>query len=161
MQLCFMGRRELRAYVGRVSSSRWATPCSTPGSSPTLGFARTDVLPVVPGFAHLDVPPNRSGVGPSLFDDDWTNIVFVGRVIPNKKFEDSLSASFTRYPKTRFNPRSRLLLVGSFAGFEKYLAMVQSRGGASGNARRALPGHVSNEELIAYYDVADLFLCAS
>ena len=45
------------------------------------------------------------------FDDEWTNILFVGRVIPNKKFEDVIRA-FHAY-RTRHNPRSRLLLVGS------------------------------------------------
>ena len=50
------------------------------------------------------------------FDDGWTNVMFVGRVIPNKKFEDVIRA-FHAY-RTRHNPRSRLLLVGSYSGFE-------------------------------------------
>jgi glycosyltransferase involved in cell wall biosynthesis len=86
-------------------------------------------------------------------------VLFVGRVIPNKRFED-LIKTFHVY-KTRFNPRARLLLVGSYAGFDLYLAMLQEL-----IARLRTPdvhflGHVSNEELSAVYDIADVFLCAS
>ena len=39
--------------------------------------------------------------------------------------------------------------------------MLHSAGGALGTPDVHFTGHVSNEELAAYYDVADLFLCAS
>jgi hypothetical protein len=93
------------------------------------------------------------------FDDGWTNIIFVGRVIPNKKFEDVIRA-FHAY-RTRHNPRSRLLLAGSYSGFERYLAMLHSLIARLGTPDVHFLGHVSNEELSALYDVADLFLCAS
>ena len=63
--------------------------------------------------------------------------MFVGRVIPNKKFEDVIRA-FHVY-RTRHNPRSRLLLVGSYSGFETYLAMLTSLVARLGHAGRALP----------------------
>ncbi len=63
--------------------------------------------------------------------------MFVGRVIPNKKFEDVIRA-FHAY-RTRHNPRSRLLLVGSYSGFERYLAMLHVAHRAARHARRALP----------------------
>ena len=85
--------------------------------------------------------------------------MFVGRVIPNKKFEDVIRA-FHVY-RTRHNPRSRLLLVGSYSGFERYLAMLQGLVARLGTPDVHFLGHVSNEELTALYDVADLFLCAS
>jgi len=85
--------------------------------------------------------------------------MFVGRVIPNKKFEDVIRA-FHVY-RTRHNLRSRLLLVGSYSGFEKYLAMLQSLVARLGTPDVHFLGQVRNEELTALYDVADLFLCAS
>ena len=86
--------------------------------------------------------------------------MFVGRVIPNKKFEDVIRA-FHVY-RTRHNPRSRLLLVGSYGGFEKYLAMLHALVGAARHARRALPrARVERGARPRCYDVADLFLCAS
>ena len=80
-------------------------------------------------------------------DDEWTNVMFVGRVIPNKKFEDVIRA-FHAY-RTRHNPRSRLLLVGSYSGFEKYLAMLQGLVARLGTPDVHFLGHVSNEELTA------------
>jgi glycosyltransferase involved in cell wall biosynthesis len=85
--------------------------------------------------------------------------MFVGRVIPNKKFEDVIRA-FHVY-RTRHNPRSRLLLVGSYSGFETYLTLLTSLVANLGTPDVHFLGHVSNEQLSALYDVADLFLCAS
>jgi hypothetical protein len=51
--------------------------------------------------------------------------------------------------------------VGSYSGFERYLAMLQALVAALGTPDVHFLGHVSNEELSALYDVADLFLCAS
>ena len=95
----------------------------------------------------------------SEFDDGWTNVMFVGRVIPNKRFEDVIR-TFHVY-RTRHNPRSRLLLVGSYSGFERYLTMLHALVARLGTPDVHFLGHVSNEELSALYDVADLFLCAS
>jgi glycosyltransferase involved in cell wall biosynthesis len=93
------------------------------------------------------------------FDDEWTNVVFVGRVIANKKIED-LIRFFHAY-HTRFNPRSRLLLVGAHVGFERYLVALHQLAAALDVTHVHFVGHVSDEELVAYYEIADLFLCAS
>jgi glycosyltransferase involved in cell wall biosynthesis len=95
----------------------------------------------------------------AAFDDEWTNILFVGRIVPNKKI-DQLVRIFHAY-KTRINPRSRLLLVGAYSGLETYLASVNGLIASLGVTDVHFAGHVTDEELIAYYDVADLFLCAS
>src|SRR5688572_1002831 len=156
VKLCFRGRRELTAYIVRSALALGDSEYNRQELQ-DLGFTATGVLPVVPGFAHLDQPPDRALAGG--FDDGFANILFVGRVIPNKKFEDVIRA-FHAY-RTRHNPRSRLLLVGSYSGFEKYLAMLQALISQLGTPEVHFLGHVSNEELSALYDVADLFLCAS
>jgi L-malate glycosyltransferase len=63
--------------------------------------------------------------------------------------------------KTRINPRSRLLLVGAYSGLETYLEAVHGLIADLGTTDVHFAGHVTDEELIAYYEVADLFLCAS
>jgi glycosyltransferase involved in cell wall biosynthesis len=156
VKLCFRGRRELTAYVGRCDLAVGDSEYNR-HELEQLGFRTTGVLPVVPDFSHLDLCPNAMTA--SAFDDGWTNILFVGRVIPNKKFEDVIRA-FHVY-RTRHNPRSRLLLVGSYGGFERYFAMLQTLIARLGTPDVHFLGHVSNEELTALYDVADLFLCAS
>jgi L-malate glycosyltransferase len=156
VKLCFRGRRELTAYVARCELALGDSEYNRLELE-ALGFPANGVLPVVPDFTHLDVVPDRALAGG--FDDDWTNVMFVGRVIPNKKFEDVIRA-FHVY-RTRHNPRARLLLVGSYSGFEKYLELLTALVARLGTPDVHFLGHVSNEELSALYDVADLFLCAS
>lgn len=156
VKLCFRGRRELTAYITRCELALGDSEYNRQELE-SLGFPSTGVLPVVPDFSHLNVVADSMLVAD--FDDEWTNVLFVGRVIPNKKFEDVIRA-FHAY-RTRHNPRSRLLLVGSYSGFERYLAMLQALIARLGTPDVHFLGHVSNEELTALYDVADLFLCAS
>ncbi len=156
VQLCFAGRRELSAYRTRCHLALGDSEFNRQELE-AMGFSPTGVLPVVPDFSHLDVTPNRMMAG--AFDDEWTNILFVGRVIPNKRI-DELLRIFHAY-KTRINPRSRLLVVGSYAGFEAYYTLLQQLRSRLGTPDVFLVGHVSDEELTAYYDVADVFLCAS
>ena len=156
VKLCFRGRRELTAYIDRCDLALGDSEFNRMELE-ALGFLRTAVLPVVPDFTHLNGEPNR--LLAADFDDGWTNVMFVGRVIPNKRFETIIRA-FHAY-KTRHNPRSRLLLVGSYSGFERYLAMLHTLIARLGTQDVHFLGHVSNEELTAFYDVADLFLCAS
>ena len=156
VRLCFRGRRELKAYVDRAELALGDSEYNRQELE-HLGFPDTAVLPVVPDFSHLNVTPDR--LMAAGFDDGWTNVLFVGRVIPNKKFE-TLIRAFHVY-RTRHNPRSRLLLVGSYGGFERYLTMLHALAARLGTPDVHFLGHVSNEELAALYDVADLFLCAS
>ena len=153
---CFRGRRELQAYATRCDLALGDSEFNRQDLE-ALGFPRTDVLPVVPDFSHLDRRPNR--LVADQFDDAWTNIIFVGRVIANKKIED-LIRFFCAY-HTTFNPRSRLLLVGAHTGFERYLASLHQLSATLGLSHVHFVGHVSDEELVAFYEIADLFLCAS
>jgi glycosyltransferase involved in cell wall biosynthesis len=153
--LCYSGRRELTAYVPRCALALGDSEFNRQELE-LLGFPETGVLPVVPDFSHLDVAPNRLIAGG--FDDDWTNILFVGRVIPNKRIDD-LIRLFDAYKS--LNSRARLLIVGSYGGFDRYLATLHQLIADLRTPDVHFLGHVSNEELAAFYDVADLFLCAS
>ncbi len=153
---CFRGRRELQAYVGRCDLALGDSEFNRQDLE-ALGFPRTAVLPVVPDFSHLDQVPNRFVA--DQFDDEWTNILFVGRIIANKKIED-LIRIFHAY-QTLFNPRSRLLIVGVFSLFERYLASLNELAADLHLSNVHFTGHVSDEELVAFYEIADLFLCAS
>jgi len=156
VEQCFKGRRELGIYPARVDLALGDSEFNRQELE-DLGFAPTGVLPVVPDFSHLDLEAN--GLIADEFDDEWTNILFVGRVIPNKRIEDVIRY-FHAYQRF-FNPRSRLLLVGSYGGFEKYLAMLQHYAARLGVSNVHFTGHVADAELAAYYEVADVFLCAS
>ncbi|MBI3399926.1 MAG: glycosyltransferase [Acidobacteria bacterium] len=153
---CYLGRRELRAYATRCDLALGDSSYNTKELE-CLGFPRTDVLPVVPDFSHLDREPNAMLAGE--FDDEWTNILFVGRVVPNKKIEDLVS--FFHAYQRNFNSCSRLLIVGSPAGFDRYTTALHHLVATLGASQVHFAGQVSDEELVAFYDVADLFLCAS
>ncbi len=156
VEQCFKGRRELGLYPPRVDLALGDSEFNRQELE-QAGFDPTGVLPVVPDFSHLDVPPND--LTARAFDDGWTNIVFVGRIIPNKRIENVIRY-FHAYQR-HFNPRSRLLLVGSYGSFEKYLAALRQLCVRIGVTDVHFTGHVTNAELAAYYDVADLLLCAS
>jgi L-malate glycosyltransferase len=153
---CYHGRRELAAYVDRCDLALGDSEFNRQELE-AAGFAATGVLPVVPDFSHLDGPAND--LIARQFDDEWTNVLFVGRIVPNKKIEN-LIRFFAAY-KRRYNPRARLLIVGSYGGFERYLIMLQHLVAQLGVQDVHFLGQVSNGELTAFYGVADLFLCAS
>ena len=148
---CWEGRRELGAYVARCELALGDSEFNRQELE-AIGFSRTGVLPVVPSFAHLDVEPDRGLASP--FDDGWTNILFVGRVIPNKRIED-LIRFFHAYRRTH-NPRSRLLIVGSHGGFEGLRDDAVRSDQSAADPDVHLVGQVTNAELAAFYEVADL-----
>jgi L-malate glycosyltransferase len=156
MQQCFLGRRELGFFASRCDLALGDSEYNRQELE-AAGFPRTDVLPVIPDFSHLAVPPDD--VNAKWFDDHRVNLLFVGRVIPSKRIDDVIRW-FHAYKKW-FNPRSRLLLVGSDTGFEHYVITLHDFIARLGVSDVHLLGHVSNEELVAYYDIADVFVCAS
>jgi glycosyltransferase involved in cell wall biosynthesis len=153
---CYHGRRELLAYRTRCEIALGDSEFNRQELA-ALGFAHTGVLPVVPGFSHLDVCPDPRII--DAYDDERTNILFVGRVIPNKR-PDDLIRFFDAYRRL-YNPRSRLIVAGAHGGFETYLAQLHALVARCGVPDVHILGQVTNEELTALYDAADLFLCAS
>ena len=97
---CYHGRRELLPYRSRCELALGDSEFNRQELE-ALGFPRTAVLPVVPDFSHLDVPPDVAYR--RRFDDEWTNILFVGRLIPNKR-PDNLIRFFHAY-QTLYNRR--------------------------------------------------------
>jgi glycosyltransferase involved in cell wall biosynthesis len=153
---CYHGRRELLAYRTRCELALGDSEFNRQELE-QLGFSPTAVLPVVPDFSHLDSAGDARVA--AAYDDERTNLLFVGRVIPNKR-PDDLIRFFHAY-KTQYNPKARLLLAGSHGGFDVYLAQLHALIAGLGVADVHILGQVTNEELTALYDVADLFLCAS
>jgi glycosyltransferase involved in cell wall biosynthesis len=153
---CYHGRRELLPYRSRCDLALGDSEFNRQELE-TIGFPRTAVLSVVPDFTHLEVPRDVRVL--DAFDDEWTNILFVGRVIPNKR-PDNLIRFFHAY-KTLYNRKARLVIAGSYGGFETYLAQLHTLVASLGVPDVHILGQVTNEELTALYDVADLFLCAS
>jgi glycosyltransferase involved in cell wall biosynthesis len=153
---CYHGRRELTAYRTRCDLALGDSEFNRQELD-ALGFVPTDVLHVVPDFTHLTVTPDTRIL--DAFDDAHTNILFVGRMIPNKRPDDIIR--FFHAYKALYDPSARLILAGSSGGFERYLAQLHALVARLGVRDVHILGQVTNEALTALYDVADLFLCAS
>jgi glycosyltransferase involved in cell wall biosynthesis len=154
--LCHHGRRELEAFVPRAELALGDSEFNR-AELEEAGFSRTAVLPIVLDLSLYDRAP--SPVVRRLYDDGRTNVLFVGRVIPNKKVDDVVR-SFAVFQKW-LRPRSRLLLVGDHRGFERYLDRLQELVRELRLDDVVFTGHVDDDELYAYYRVADAFLCLS
>jgi glycosyltransferase involved in cell wall biosynthesis len=116
-----------------------------------------DVLPILIPFEDYEKKPNARIL--KTYDDDYVNILFTGRVVPNKKQEDIIEAFY--YYKRYINAKSRLILVGSFAGIDKYHAQLEAYVNELGVEDVIFTGQIKFDEILAYYRLADIFLCMS
>ncbi len=87
------------------------------------------------------------------------NILFVGRIVPNKRIEDLIHA-FAWYHRA-VNPFSRLLIVGSPRSAPRYFTMLRVLAGDLDLPNVCFEGFASPEGLPAYYQVADLYVSTS
>lgn len=122
-----------------------------------LGFENTGVLPLIIDLSRLDEPADPMVI--DRFDDGRTNLLFVGRCVPNKKIEDLLR--FFSYYRRFIDHRSRLIMVGEYRSFVLYFDALQELASTLGLDEIYFTGHVSQAELNAYYRVADCFVCTS
>ena len=116
-------------------------------------------VPIIMKFDDYDQPADQTTLAKYDKKDGITNIVFVGRIAPNKKQEDIIR-DFYYYTKY-YNPKSRLILAGNMQGFVKYGLRLKKYAKKLGLKNVVFPGHVQFQELLAYYQVADVFLCES
>jgi glycosyltransferase involved in cell wall biosynthesis len=128
-----------------------------------LGFRHVEVLPYFVTFERLR-ESEASKAGQEVVQrlrDGAVNILFVGRLVPNKR-QDDLIRAFRAYHRL-VNSNSRLLLVGSEVNAPGYRLELEAMAEALGVAEHVhLVGPVGlREGLGGYYRAADLFLCLS
>lgn len=151
------GRDELRLMVGACDLALGDSEFNRQELQ-EMGFPATDVLPIILDFDKYSSNPDQRLLT-RYQGDGARNILFVGRIVPNKCQEDILLA-FAVYHKY-VNPKSRLFLVG-MRGIERYDFMLDEI------VRRLeledavhFTKHVTDSQLAAYYQLADLLLCMS
>lgn len=115
-------------------------------------------MPVLIPLKKYEKPPSRK-ILKKYLNDEFINILFVGRVVPNKKHEDVISIFYQYY--TKCNPRSRLFIVGSYEGMEKYFQRLIRYVEQLGLSNVYFTGHLKFDEILAYYKIADAFICMS
>lgn len=128
-----------------------------------LGFRNVQVMPYFVTFDALKASA-QNPAGQEIvarYDDGAVNLLFVGRLVPNKR-QDDLIRAFNAYHHL-VNPHSRLLLVGSEANAPGYRPELEAMAAAFDLVDHVhLPGPVGlREGLGGYFQAADLFLCLS
>jgi glycosyltransferase involved in cell wall biosynthesis len=154
--LTYHGRRELQAFASRTELALGDSELNR-RELEEAGYRQTGVLPIVQDLGAFSRP--GSPVIRRLFQDGRANVLFVGRIIPNKRIDDLVRsfAVLQRY----LRPGSRLLLVGDHRGQERYLSRLQEMVRELRLDEVVFTGHVDDDDLVACYSVADLFLCLS
>lgn len=153
---CYKGRLELKMFVDKVDLALGDSEYNRQELE-KVGYRRTGVLPILMDFSKFDGPGDP--VVERLFSSGKTTLLFVGRVIPNKKFEDVIKVFY--FYKKYFNPSSQLLLVGDYRGMERYLAALYSLIDKLEVKDVFFPGHVDFSELLTYFRLSDFYLSMS
>jgi glycosyltransferase involved in cell wall biosynthesis len=121
------------------------------------GFKKGEVLPII-------VDPGRWNQFPDQeimhnLTDGRINIIFVGRLSPNKRQEDIIDIFYNL--KVRF-PSARLFLVGDGAGQAHYVESLYERIWKYQSGENVfITGKVTESQLHAYYRSAHLFISMS
>lgn len=93
-----------------------------------------------------------------LTKDGYTNLLFVGRIAPNKR-QEHLIRTFYHFKKR--NPKSRLILAGSPTGMESYDLRLKDYVQRLELEDVLFTGQIKFSEILACYRAADVFLCMS
>jgi len=158
-RLAVLGRRELATLAGRVELALGDSEYNAQELE-RLGFARTGVMPIAVDFERLTKAP-RCPTLEKILGDGLTNILFVGRIAPNKCIEDHirLAEHYKRYVDAMY----RFIFVGRHDLVPRYYSMVR----ALMAEYKMLPdrflfvGAVPDCELAAYYRAASVYVSLS
>jgi L-malate glycosyltransferase len=154
-----MGRRELDTLAGHVDLALGVSEFNR-SELDDIGFETTDVLPIAIDVDRLrhaaPVPPIER-----ILQDGLVNILFVGRIAPNKKIEDHirLAEHYKRYVDIAY----RFIFVGRTDAVPRYYAAIR----ALIAEYQWLPdrvwftGPVPDRELAAYYRNAHAYVSLS
>ena len=158
-RLAALGRRELATLAGRVDLALGDSEFNREELA-ALGFAPTAVMPIAVNTERITSAPRRPALE-RILSDGLINILFVGRIVPNKRIEDHirLAEMYKRYIDSYY----RFIFVGRHDGLPRYYAQV--RGLIA--EYEMLPdrfwftGPVPDEDLAAFYRWSDAYVSLS
>jgi glycosyltransferase involved in cell wall biosynthesis len=158
-RLAALGRRELGTLAGRVDLALGDSDFNRQELD-ALGFTRTGVMPIAVNTARITGAPSRPALE-RILRDGLINILFVGRIVPNKKIEDHirLAEMYKRYIDNYY----RFIFVGRYDGLPGYYSQIR----ALIAQYEMLPdrfwftGPVPDEDLAAFYRWSDVYVSLS
>ena len=158
-RLAALGRRELATLVGRVDLALGDSDFNRQELA-SLGFRPTGVLPIAVDTERITGAPRRPALE-KILSDGLINVLFVGRIVPNKRIEDHirLAEVYKRYVDSYY----RFVFVGRYDVVPSYYAQIR----ALVHEYKMLPdrfwftGPVPDEDLGAFYRWADVYVSLS
>jgi len=153
-----VGREELRTLVPHVALALADSEYNRKELE-DFGFENSCVFPLFIDHDKYKRPVNRFVF--DLFRDERTNVLFVGRIVPNKKIEDLIKVIF--YYKKYISPLVRLIIVGKKSSLPKYhQSLVRLADEFYLKPEEiCFTGHIPEEEMYALYKASDAFLSLS
>jgi glycosyltransferase involved in cell wall biosynthesis len=150
------GRHDLPLFANRTALAL-ADSLFNEQDLVAAGFPQTAVLPLIQPDELFHIQPDSALL--NQLSDGRTNLLFVGRIAPNKRQEDLLKAL---YFYRQIDPTARLQLVGSEDGAGSYGRFLRTFAQEVGlEAQVQFSGHVSLAQLAAYYRTASVYVCLS
>ena len=158
-RLAALGRQELATLAGRVDLALGDSDFNRQELE-ALGFHPTAVMPIAVNTERITDAPARPALE-RILRDGLINILFVGRIVPNKKIEDHirLAEMYKRYVDSYY----RFIFVGRYDGIPRYYAQIR----ALIAQYEMLPdrfwftGPVPDADLAAFYRWSDAYVSLS
>jgi L-malate glycosyltransferase len=158
-RLAALGRRELATLAGCVDLALGDSEFNRQELE-ALGFQRTGVMPIAVNTARITDAPRRPALE-RVLGDGLINILFVGRIVPNKKIEDHirLAEMYKRYVDAYY----RFIFVGRYDGVPRYYAQIRALVSEYQmlSDRFWFTGSVPDEDLATFYRWADAYVSLS
>jgi len=158
-RLAALGRRELATLAGHVDLALGDSDFNRRELA-ALGFTRTGVLPIAVNTERITAAPPRPALE-RILRDGLINVLFVGRIVPNKKIEDHirLAEIYKRYVDSYY----RFIFVGRYDGVPRYYDQVRALIAEYDMLpdRFWFTGPVPDEDLAAFYRWADAYVSLS
>jgi glycosyltransferase involved in cell wall biosynthesis len=153
------GRRELATLVDQTDLALGVSAFNR-RELDALGFEPTGVLPIVVDTARLTQAPRVPSLE-AILQDGLVNILFVGRIAPNKKIEDHIRMAecYKRYVDIYY----RFIFVGKYDAVPRYFSTVKALIAEYMMLpdRFLFTGQVPDVELAAYYRNAHAYVSLS
>lgn len=149
-------RENLRELLPCVDAI-WADSDFNAKELKEMGAANVRVLPLLFSPEQFETQP--SAYVSQKFSAPMRNILFVGRIAPNKCVENLILA-FAWYSNV-IERQSRLIIVGSDRSASRYYLMLRMLAAELVLPNVCFEHFASAQRLPAYYDIADVFVTAS
>lgn len=159
---CKRGAVQVKEYQKSFPDAVWI--CDSYFNAKDIYYIPDEHIGICPPFNNVDQWASKApdeGIKSELEGFDGLNLLFVGRVVPNKGYVFLLNIMRqlkASYPKLKFKVR----IIGKLDVIPQYASLLRSiikKGGLDENIE--FIGELTDEKLISYYRYSDIFLACT